>query len=248
MPVTSILLLLGLVAPPQDSRPSKLALPKGETKKAAVEVQLPAPIPRFDPPGAVRIPAPPIPLPGGLGREFVPAPAPAPAVPLRTFNRNMRRLTLEQKMVDPGAADANDPPALRGVAFNIMEMALASENFDRWIFEDPRSDEARRSVLTSTLAEKIQELQQTRSIHPDAVRKLRLAGAGDIKRFFDRVEAARLEFETIRQSYEAGRQALNDLEPLANEYKTGPFGTDSLFEKTLRKIDLENETAGRQKK
>jgi hypothetical protein len=66
--------------------------------------------------------------------------------------------------------------------------------------------------------------------------KLKLAGRGDIKRFFDRVEESRIDFEVQRQTFRTGRTALLRLDPLLQVYREGPFGDGSLFAKTLRRI------------
>jgi hypothetical protein len=63
--------------------------------------------------------------------------------------------------------------------------------------------------------------------------KLRLAGRGDIKRFFDAVEDKRREFERDRHSLRTGLEALRRLEPLSQVFNEGPFGDGSLFAKTL---------------
>jgi hypothetical protein len=67
--------------------------------------------------------------------------------------------------------------------------------------------------------------------------KLRVAGRGDIKRFFDQVEDRRRDFEVDRRPFKTGLVALRRLEPLSRLYQDGPFGDSSLFAKTLRKIN-----------
>jgi hypothetical protein len=73
--------------------------------------------------------------------------------------------------------------------------------------------------------------------------KLRIAGKGDIKRFFDHVDDKRVFFEIDRMSLKTGRGALRRLEPLSDVYDEGPFGDGSLFAKTLRRIQDERATA-----
>jgi hypothetical protein len=241
MPRLSILLLLLTVA--QD--PKKSDAPADRTKKAAVvEVDI------VERPRAAMVPAP-APVPGDpVERARQAAQAQVRIVQAREARlvqlqlQNARRLTLEMKATgDPDAADADDAPQpfLRAGPLNIMDMALASDNFDRWIFDDTRSDEGRRGFMGGLLSDKIHAVQKEHELGPDQLRKLRLAGTGDIKRFLDRVEAARLQFEAVRQDYNAGREALGRLESFATEYTSGPFGPGSLFEKTLSKISVENE-------
>ena len=52
----------------------------------------------------------------------------------------------------------------------------------------------------------------------------------------------------MRKDYNAGRLALNQLEPLSSEYQAGPFGPDSFFEKTLRKMEMDARGPGRGEK
>jgi hypothetical protein len=73
--------------------------------------------------------------------------------------------------------------------------------------------------------------------------KLRLAGRGDIKRFFDQVEDRRQQFETDRQSFRTGLADLQRLEPLTQVYRDGPFGDGSLSAKTLSRFHNDQEAA-----
>ena len=67
--------------------------------------------------------------------------------------------------------------------------------------------------------------------------KLRLAGRGDIKRFFDVVQNRRNAFEIARKDFQSGLWALQRLDAVAKNYREGPFRAGSLFAKTLQKID-----------
>jgi hypothetical protein len=66
--------------------------------------------------------------------------------------------------------------------------------------------------------------------------KLRIAGRGDIKRFFDQVETQKRAFEIARRHFKTGVAALRGLDSLSRLYQEGPFGDGSLFAKTLKKI------------
>ena len=128
------------------------------------------------------------------------------------------------------------------------KMALAKENFDRWVFDGTNSEQTRKAHLHSILSTKITLYGIGRVLKPEQIEKLRLAGSGDIKRFFDRVEESRSEFEAVRKDYNAGRLALNQLEPLSSEYQVGPFGPGSFLEKTLRKMETDAKGASRGEK
>jgi hypothetical protein len=161
-----------------------------------------------------------------------------------------RSLTFEAIVVnlDPPAPDGPDgeidaPEPVMPVRFNLNDAVLERENFDRWIFGEGMDEQGRRIKLQSLLMEKIDRVMKDRDINGAQLRKLRLAGNGDIKRFFDRVEERRPEFEVARKNFNAGRMLLRELEPLSTEFRDGPFGDDSFFAKTLKKI--EDESKGR---
>jgi hypothetical protein len=129
------------------------------------------------------------------------------------------------------------PP--RGVDFRAM--AVARENFDRWLFADERSQEERRRHLEEILDAKIllADLEHKLTLTAQQQSKLRVAGRGDIKRFFDQVEDKRAQFETERQKYKTGLAALRRLAPIRQIYTEGPFGDGSLFAKMLLKVKEE---------
>ena len=129
------------------------------------------------------------------------------------------------------------------IRFDLNDAVLERENFDRWIFGDGMDEERRRIKLQSILTEKIDRATKDHDLNPAEFRKLRLAGSGDMKRFFDRVEECRPEFEVARKNFNAGRMVLRELEPLSTEFQNGPFGDDSFFAKTLKKI--EDDSKGR---
>ncbi len=209
--MAGILLLLVLLSPEQE--PKKQEQAPEPAKKRVVEriVVQPRPLGPLAPPASA-----PAMIPGGL--------------------QNQKRITLELRQVDPPDGDVGAQVAQLARPINLKELAISSDNFDRWVFDDTRSDEGRKNHLGHLLTEKLHEVRSQGELEPEQLRKLRLAGDGDIKRYFDRVEASRGEFEAVRQDYTAGRLALVQLESLATDYQNGPFGRDSFFSKTLRKI------------
>jgi hypothetical protein len=120
---------------------------------------------------------------------------------------------------------------------NINMAVVERENFDRWLFDDRRDQGERSRHLDDILRAKVAAAALSHNLTEPQQAKLRLAGRGDIKRFFDQVEDRRSEFEIDRQSYNTGRAALIRLDPLTRLYREGPFGNGSLFAKTLRRIN-----------
>jgi hypothetical protein len=122
---------------------------------------------------------------------------------------------------------------------NLTTAVVARENFERRVFGDREPKRERWNHLEDLLFSKIQAADQKHKLTDPQRAKLQLAGRGDIKRFFDRVEDGRAEFELNRVGFKNGIAALQRLKPLADGYYQGPFGYGSLFAKTLRRINHE---------
>jgi hypothetical protein len=179
--------------------------------------------------------------------QLVPAPMPAPVVRRIVQFPAGRRITLEAKAVEEAEVadkdDNQDANIVRMAPINISDFALASDNFDRWVFDDELTEGERKKRLNSLLVNKIEAARKAEEFVAGQFRKLELAGAGDIKRFLDRVDTARTDFEAIRQDFNVGRAALGNYDSLTAEYQAGPFGPGSLFEKALHKIKTDKDPA-----
>jgi hypothetical protein len=149
-----------------------------------------------------------------------------------------RRITLEAPMHLPVALD---DPARVALEMNVLER----ENFDRWLFPDDLSQEDRRQHLEDALDARVQLAVLNYKLSFPQKMKLRLAGKGDIKRFFDQVEDRRNAFETERKDIKVGVAALHRLSDLSRLYREGPFDDDSLFAKTLHRIEEEEKKGSR---
>jgi hypothetical protein len=142
---------------------------------------------------------------------------------------------------DPEGAGAVVPAGF--LQMGVRGRALSSMNFDRWMFEDEEDARLPRAKLDQLLEKRLEAARKIRQLNPEHLRKLHLAGSGDIKRTLDRVEQKRSEFESVRRDFTEGRQFLMQLEPLARDFRIGPFDDQSLFAKTLRKIDEDERRA-----
>ncbi len=161
---------------------------------------------------------------------------------LSSGGRQVRRIIISMP-APPAPADEEEDqrPARPALHFNLNSAVLEPENFDRWLFDDDRDQGDRQRHLDGILRAKVAATAREHRLTDVQRAKLRLAGSGDIKRFFDVVRDRRRSFETDRQSFRTGRAALNRLESLTQLYQEGPFGDGSLFAKTLRKINDEHE-------
>jgi hypothetical protein len=104
---------------------------------------------------------------------------------------------------------------------------------EQWSRENFGSQRASSDALERALAERIHELNATCGLTPLQTRKLRVAGAGDIKRFMDRVEPILQISGDPKSSVDELRDAANDLSALRTSVQSKIFGESSLFSKTL---------------
>jgi hypothetical protein len=151
----------------------------------------------------------------------------------------LRDITLE-RAARPAPADEDDDP--RPARLVVMPLDLNSavmdrDNFDRWLFADGGYEMVRQRHLDDILQDKVEAAARKHKLTEAQRAKLRVAGRGDIKRFFDQVEDRRREFERDRRSFKTGLAALGRLTPLSRIYQEGPFGDGSLFAKTLHRIN-----------
>jgi hypothetical protein len=168
------------------------------------------------------------------------------ALDVRT--RQPREITLAMPAhlspVDEEEVVDGEPLPQRQLPFFLNTLEVEPENFDRWLFGDDQSEEARKTHLGEVLEARIDAFERRHLLTDKQRAKLRTAGRGDIKRFFDEVQNRRRAFEKERQTYRTGRVALARLAPLSELYQEGPFGEGSLFAKMAQRIKDERK-AGR---
>ena len=133
-------------------------------------------------------------------KEWRPVAAPSP--PSRAINigvragRNGQVRKISIVMPAPPAPveeeeEEEQPPPPPMVPFNLDTAVVQSENFDRWLFDDVRSESEHRRHLDEILQGKVEIACRKHKLTGSQRAKLRLAGTGDIKRFFDRVRSER---------------------------------------------------------
>jgi hypothetical protein len=110
---------------------------------------------------------------------------------------------------------------------------VAAETFDPYLFGPSTGPESVRAYFGKLLERRLNELALYRELTLDQRKKLLLAGRGDIKRLFDRIETARSQFLVLRSDVRRCMDFLATLDPLRQELRRGPFGDGSLFAKTL---------------
>lgn len=135
--------------------------------------------------------------------------------------------------------------ALLGTFIAISPQQCEAQNrislaqFDNWIFQTAGRDEAQcRKGLEKKIELQFVRIEQSTPLTESQKDSLRLAGQGDIKRFFDRVNQAREKF--LRMEQKDNNLHINEAyqlaSPLQQELSMGIFGKDSLMAKATRHV------------
>jgi hypothetical protein len=130
------------------------------------------------------------------------------------------------------------------VAQNVVVNEIHESNFDIWVFGNTRNNLSARDRLESLLRLNVDEVERACGLSEAQRKKLLLAGHGDLKHFLDRVEEARAVFHQLKRDQSRINEVFQMTQPLAATLRTGLFGDDSFFAKTLRST-LDPEQASR---
>jgi hypothetical protein len=125
----------------------------------------------------------------------------------------------------------NPAPAVRMHAFVMNEA-----QFDQWVFGNMgvANAGAARNRLDSLLTLNVDDLERTCGLNAVQKKKLLLAGRGDIKRFFDRIEEVRKRFTKNQNDQNQFAQLWQEVQPLRNAYHSGFFGDESIYAKAIK--------------
>jgi hypothetical protein len=137
---------------------------------------------------------------------------------------------------EPEEAAAPAPPARQRVR-------ISARQFDRLLFGNEGDSESARRIIEARLKSRIGFVDQLCGITRDQRKKLELAGRGDIKRFFDRVEKLR---EQILDAADIDRLRglIVEAQELGKVFRQQLFADESIFAKTLR-VTLDREQSAR---
>jgi hypothetical protein len=108
------------------------------------------------------------------------------------------------------------------------------EQFDQWVFQQAGSAAAARQRMESQLSLQIDGIDRSSKLSTAQKKKLELMGRGDIKRFFDAFERAKLRFNQIDNDVNRLQEIMPEITPLQMSIQSGMFQVDSLFAKSLR--------------
>jgi hypothetical protein len=116
-----------------------------------------------------------------------------------------------------------------------QQFLVADETFDQWVFGQRGGNAtASKSRLESALLVQIENLDRLCSLTEEQRTKLRLAGRGDIKRLFDRLEQMRKKFQLVKTDQNKINEFFQEVQPLQAVLSRGPFGPGSIFSKTVK--------------
>jgi hypothetical protein len=119
-----------------------------------------------------------------------------------------------------------------------QDFQIDMNQFDSWIFSNMQSAENARRLLGDRIEMEIDRITFSTPLRDDQIRKIRFAGKGDIKRFFDDVEIARDEFRTMQAKGDINQNNINDIYqlamPLQQRISKGLFGKTSLLKKVAQ--------------
>ena len=139
------------------------------------------------------------------------------------------------------APDDGEPPPVAAQANNDFNMD--ESNFDQWVFQGSGDAATGRARIDSQLKLKIDELARVCNLTEEQKKKLTLAARGDMKRFFDDVEAVRKKFLAVKNDQNAFQNIWQEIGPLQQKQSAGLFGEASLFGKSLRKTLTDEQQA-----
>jgi hypothetical protein len=158
----------------------------------------------------------------------LPAPA-APVPPARVLvGRGIVVEDVLEESAEEDGAEEDKPKSPRAV--------ISRQTFDQVVFGSTGDVDSGRVYLERILSGKIRSVEQVCRLTPAQAKRLLLAGRGDLKRLFDRIEEERKEFERLRGDVERCVDFLRGLRPLQISLRQGPFEFDSIYAKTLRKM------------
>jgi hypothetical protein len=134
---------------------------------------------------------------------------------------------------DVGHEDDLAPVARAGAARMELQFVANNDQVEQWLFGRYGGIGGARSKLESALAVRLDDLERAFGLTAAQKKKLKLAGNGDLKRFFDRVAALKRGSAELQRNPNAN--LAHELQPLQAELAAGLFGDGSIFGKTIGK-------------
>jgi|GEM_PF-1885963 len=139
----------------------------------------------------------------------------------------------------PVAGGLSEPEVLKLQLAGKTE-AMAIDLFDRTVFggKGPQAVQDARERLDRFLQRRLRSIERICGLADGQKEKLELAGRGDIKRFWGRVETQREKLVSARNEDDLAvfTESSRELKALRRACRSGPFDEESLFVKTLKNV------------
>jgi hypothetical protein len=142
----------------------------------------------------------------------------------------------DDEVIDDAIGPVPARPRAAGELRIVPQMAVpqfSPEQIDQWVFNRWGGADGAKSRLEANLALRIDDFDRACELTELQKKKITLAGLGDIKRYYDRVDE-------LKRRYGGGtnqgqfNNIWQEMQPLQIELTNGLFGDDSLFVKTVK--------------
>jgi hypothetical protein len=144
-----------------------------------------------------------------------------------------------QGMLPVARAQAHDDEVEEDAAPVLVQQNMFvynEEHFNSWVFNGAGGDaNGVRNRFQSLLTLRIDYIDKVCGLSEVQKKKLHLAGDGDIKRFFDRVDEKRQKFLSVKRDQNNINEIFQEIQPLQQEMQAERFGDGSIFFKALKK-------------
>lgn len=120
-----------------------------------------------------------------------------------------------------------------GREFLIEQVGPSDATLEQLVFRNERRSGSARRRLDAQLTGQIADIDHACKLSEAQKQKLRLAGLGDIKRFFDRFDQLKAKAQSRQLDEQDFRTVTQDCSVLATGYQAGIFHEDSLLYKAL---------------
>jgi len=124
-------------------------------------------------------------------------------------------------------------PRQPGMVNQFQQVRFALPDFDQWVLGGRPRDQIERG-LTSLLALQIDSVARACELSGAQRQKLQLAGDGDLRRLFRKIEEVRDKFRDIGQDQQKYNTAINEGSMLQMKLQSGIYDDSSLYQKVLR--------------
>ncbi|MHC5537395.1 hypothetical protein ACYOEI_04065 [Singulisphaera rosea] len=140
-------------------------------------------------------------------------------------------VALDARFGSSAVGDDEVPPAI--VRGERQLPAWAANQMDYWLYGGGLNADSARDKLETILGVQIADIDQACGLSGLQKKKLRLAGHGDIKHYFDRVAETRSAFDRVKGDAQKVIQLAQGIESLSAIASAAPFGEGTVFAKAL---------------